>query len=241
MATLSVLGSNSKGNCYVLRVENEVLLLECGVAWKCIKKELLKKPYNRIYFLIKHHHKDHSRAYYKGLPSGISIYAPSHIKSSLGGDTERINTLETKTINQVGHFKIMAFENYHTESNGEYCPCVGYLIYHEKIGKVLFATDTRKLKYSFPELKHILVECNYAEDILINSEGKEGIERIVRSHMSLENIKETLKEWDLSNVEDFTLLHLSEKNADPQRFKKEVEDITGKEVNIAYKGVILYW
>jgi len=241
MAKLTVLGSNSRGNCYVIRVRKEILLLECGVAWKNIKKEIEKKLYKDIYCLITHHHKDHCKAYYKGLPLGVSIYTPSHIRTSLGGNMERIKTLETKTINQVGNFKVMPFENYHTESNGEYCPCVGYLIYHAEIGKVLFATDTRKLKYCFNDLKHILVECNYAEDILISSEDKQGLERVVRSHMSLENLKETLKTWNLTNTKDITLLHLSERNGNPDRFKQEIADLTGKTVNIAEKGVVLEW
>lgn len=241
MATLSVLGSNSKGNCYVLRVGQDVLLLECGVAWKNIKTEIEKEPYENICCLITHHHKDHSKAYYKGLPLNVSIYSPGHIKTSLGGNVERITTLETKISNKVGDFTVIPFENYHTEPNGDYCPCVGYLIHHPEIGKILFATDTYRVKYGFDNVDHILIECNYAEDILLNAEDKQGLERVVRSHMSLENLKETLKTWDLTNTKDITLLHLSERNGDKERFKREVEELTGKTTNIAEKGVVLKW
>lgn len=241
MATLSVLGSSSKGNCYVLRVGSEILLLECGVAWKNIKKEIEKEPYDNIHCLITHHHKDHSKAYYKGLPLGVSVYAPNHIKTSLGGNVERIKALETKSINNVGDFKVMPFKNYHSEPNGDYCPCVGYLIFHPSVGKILFTTDTYKIKYKFNDVDHILIECNYAEDILLNTEDKQGLERVVRSHMSLENLKETLKTWDLTNTKDITLLHLSERNGDKERFKREIEELTGKATNIAEKGVVLEW
>lgn len=241
MATLSILGSSSRGNCYVLRVGQDVLLLECGVAWKNIKAEIEREPCENIYCLITHHHKDHSKAYYKGLPLNVNIYSPSHIKTSLGGNLERINNIETRIVNQVGSFKIMPFENYHTEPNGECCPCVGYLIHHPEIGKMLFATDTYRIKYRFDNVDHILIECNYAEDILLNAEDKQGLERVIRSHMSLENLKEYLKSWNLDNTKDITLLHLSERNGDKERFKREVEELTGKTTNIAEKGIILNW
>lgn len=241
MATLSVLGSNSKGNCYVLRVGQDVLLLECGVAWKNIKTEIEKEPCENIHCLITHHHKDHSKAYYKGLPLNVIVYSPSHIKTSLGGNVERITTLETKVSNKVGNFTVMPFENYHTEPNGEYCPCVGYLIYHKEIGKVLFATDTYRIKYRFDNVDHILIECNYLEKLLLDTEDKHGLERVIRSHMSLENLKGYLSKWDLTNTKDITLLHLSERNGDKDLFKREIEELTGKATNIAEKGVVLEW
>lgn len=70
-----------------------------------------------------------------------------------------------------------------------------------------------------------------------NAEDKQGLERVVRSHMSLE----TLKTWDLTNTKDITLLHLSERNGDKDLFKRETEATTGKAVNIAEKGVVLEW
>lgn len=37
---LTVLNSGSNGNCYLLECENEVLVLECGVSSKIVKKAL---------------------------------------------------------------------------------------------------------------------------------------------------------------------------------------------------------
>ncbi|MEG2918848.1 MAG: MBL fold metallo-hydrolase [Clostridium sp.] len=239
MATLSVLGSSSKGNCYVLRVGQDVLLLECGVALKNIKTETEKEPYENIYCVLSHHHKDHSKAYYNGLPLGISIYTTTEVKTSLGGNMERIIAFENKTVSNVGDFKIMPFENFHTEPNGDYCPCVGYLIYHPSIGKILFATDTYKIDYNFNNIDHILIECNYAESIIADKEDAQ--ERVIRSHMSVENLKSYLNKWDLTQTKDITLLHLSERNGDKDLFKREIESTTGKAVNIAEKGVVLEW
>ncbi|MDS2204199.1 MBL fold metallo-hydrolase, partial [Clostridioides difficile] len=37
---IKVLGSSSKGNCYLLQLKNETLILECGVSYKEILKGL---------------------------------------------------------------------------------------------------------------------------------------------------------------------------------------------------------
>lgn len=36
MANLLVLGSSSRGNCYLLECSNETLVLECGVDWNVL-------------------------------------------------------------------------------------------------------------------------------------------------------------------------------------------------------------
>lgn len=40
MLTLKVLGSSSKGNCYLLTYNKETLILDCGISIKEIKKGL---------------------------------------------------------------------------------------------------------------------------------------------------------------------------------------------------------
>ncbi len=37
---LTVLNSNSKGNCYILQNEHEALVIECGVKFSEVKKAL---------------------------------------------------------------------------------------------------------------------------------------------------------------------------------------------------------
>jgi len=117
---------------------------------------------------------------------------------------------------------------------------VGFLIQHKEMGLMLFATDTYYLKYNFEGLNHIFIECNYAKDILnnnvelgiINSKLKN---RTPRSHFELENVKNFLKSNDISSVRNICLLHLSDRNSDAERFKKEIEQLTDKNVVIAEK------
>ena len=57
--------------------------------------------------------------------------------------------------------------------------------------------------------------------------------RILKSHFSLENVKEFLKANDLSKVQEIWLLHLSDGNSDAERFKRETQEISRKPVYIA--------
>ena len=83
-----------------------------------------------------------------------------------------------------------------------------------------------------------MIECNYALDIL-NENVKNGRigaflkNRVLKSHFSLENVKEFIKATDLSELKEVWLLHLSDSNSNAERFKKEIQAITGTPVYIA--------
>lgn len=242
MAILKVLGSSSKGNCYILETEKESLILDCGVAYRNISRALSE---NKVVVgcLLTHVHLDHLKAFEKVSKNKTSVYTSKQVKSELGGNTEGIKVLDEVDrgyrLFRLGNFLIQPFDVYHTNNDDSECPCVGYLIYHKEVGKVLFATDTYKLDKNFNGVDHILIECNYAETLMAESENPQ--ERVIRSHMSLENLKGYLSKWDLSNTKDITLLHGSERNGDKDLFKREIEELTNKVVNVAEKGVILEW
>ena len=85
-----------------------------------------------------------------------------------------------------------------------------------------------------------MIECNYADDI-IHRNVVDGLvaesmrNRILRSHLSLDNCKELLKANDLSEVREIHLLHLSDHNSDEERFKKEIMSVSGRPVYVAQK------
>jgi len=64
-------------------------------------------------------------------------------------------------------------------------------------------------------------------------------DRVITSHMSLDNCKGMLGANDLTAVNNIVLIHLSDGNSDARRFKKEVEEQTGKTVHVAEAGMVL--
>jgi phosphoribosyl 1,2-cyclic phosphodiesterase len=234
---LKVLSSSSKGNCYVLQGEKESLILEAGIHYKDILKGLDFSLNNIVGCLVTHEHKDHSKSLQDLIKKGIDIYTSKGTVEACGASGHRIHHIESEKQFKIGEFTILPFEVQHDAAEP-----LGFLIQHKEIGKLLFITDSYYCKYNFKGLNHILIECNHSGQIL-----KENVEqgivpislsmRIIKSHFSLDNVKEFLKASDLKEVKEIVLIHLSGDNSDPTEFKGEIEKTIGKETYIAKKGL----
>lgn len=234
---IKVLATGSKGNSYIVQAGEEILLLELGINFKEVLKGLNFNLNNVVGCLVSHVHKDHSKGIKQALKHSLNVYCNEDVANSVIGDKRRINIIEPLKKFTIGGFTILPFDCQHTNNDGSVCPNLGFLISHKALGKVLFATDTYYLKYTFKDIKHILIECNYAERDL-NIIPPERV-RTLNSHMSLETLKETLKTWDLSNTKDITLIHLSGEFGDSKYFKEEIQKATGCIVNVAGPGVTI--
>ncbi len=234
---IRVISTGSKGNSYVIQAGEEVLLLELGVPFIDILKDLNFNLENVVGCLVSHKHKDHSQGIGQAVKHGLNVYCNKDVADSFNGEKRRIKVIEPLKKFTLGGFTILPFDCQHTNNDGSECPNLGFLIEHKKLGKILFATDTYYLKYTFKDIRHILIECNYTEKYL--DEIPEYRARVLKSHMSLETLKETLKTWDLKNTERITLIHLSSDNGDSQYFREEIQKATGCMVNVASEKVIV--
>lgn len=230
---IKVLASGSKGNCYTVQAGGEILLLECGIGWKDILKGLNFNLSKVVGCLVTHEHKDHCKAVNEVMKAGIDVYMSEGTAAGIEFKNHiydyRVNTVKDD-IFHVGNFKVLPFRVQHDTNEP-----LGFLIYHKDIGKIVFVTDTYYLKYVFHNVDHILVECNYSErDIKDLPEYKI---RVLRSHLSLETLQESLMLWDLEGTKTITLIHLSESNSDADYFKEEIEFTTGKRTFIAVPGL----
>jgi len=238
---LKCLGSGSKGNCYILQGEKETLLLECGIPYKDILKGLDFNLNNVVGCLVSHEHKDHSKAVRELINNGIEIGTSLGTLEAITKEIKNLNAykfnyLESGLQTYMGDFVVMPFNTQHDTAEP-----LGFLIQHPEMGKLLFITDSYYCKYKFKGLNHIMIECNYSKEILQkNIENGLNItmaKRLIKSHFSLENVKEFLKTNDLSQCKDITLLHLSDGNSNAEQFKNEIERLTGIPVYVADKGL----
>src|SRR5690625_84317 len=233
MIQIRTLASGSKGNCYHVTDGSTTLLLEVGIPFKSIRRALDFNTSNLAGCLITHEHKDHCGGLNDLLRAGINAYMSPGTKEAIGIEHHRIKAVETKKQFQIGTWTILPFDVQHDVSEP-----FGYLLVNQQGEKLLFATDTYYIRYKFKGLTHLLIECNYSLDIL-EQNIEEGItpsvmkNRLIKSHFSLENVKEFLKANDLSKVQEIHLLHLSDSNSNEALFKREIQELTGKVVYIA--------
>lgn len=233
MAVIQSFGSGSSGNLYLIESNGHKLMLEAGLKIQDIKKALGFRVSSLDAVLVSHSHGDHAKSVKDVVKSAVDVYMSPGCAKELGIEHHRIKTVPPRVSFKAGAFTVLPFEVEH-DTDAPY----GYLIGTPCGEKILFATDTYYIKHRFKGLNKILIECNFAEDILdanisAGSIHKDQRKRLLKSHFSLENVKEFLKANDLSQVEEIWLLHLSDRNSDEERFKREIAELTGKIVYIA--------
>ena len=234
---LEVVGSGSKGNCYILHNDNEALMLEAGVPFKSVLSVLGGKIELLEGCLVTHEHKDHSGYVKDLLDHAVRVYATEGTcqamvpwsKSKIGVPM----AIRSKML-KIGNFLIIPFETVHDAEQ----PC-GFFIRHPEMGNLLFATDTHYLPNTFKDISNVMIECNYDEVLLAERKDiPETLkERIRGSHMSVETCIEALAANDLSKVNNIVLIHISEGDGDPESFKEKVRNATGKTVHVAEAGL----
>lgn len=237
---LSILGSSSYGNCYILQNENEALIIEAGINFTEVKKALDFNLSKVVGCIISHEHGDHSKYVNDFLNARIKVYASA-------GTVGKLNTkssipplpLEAGNKLKLGNFTILPFDVMH-----DCAEPFGFVIKHEETGNILFVTDSYYVPVNVPNLSNILIEANYCDEILERNfrEGKTIAklrDRTIESHMSIKTCKEALLANDLSKVNNIVLIHLSDRNSHAEEFRQTIYRSTGKAVYVADKGMKL--
>ena len=218
---LTVLGSGSKGNCYVLDDGKEILVLDCGVPVLEFKKAIKFQISRAVGAIVTHEHSDHAKYMSQFQSTGLRVFAP-YVAAEKG----------EFQVKQIGSYKVQTFPLVHD------VPCFGFLIEHPTDGRILYATDTEYIKYRFNDLRTIIVEANY--DInLLDAELDDTPKRdhVLRGHMEIETTKRFLKTNCNEKTKNVILAHLSESNANADAFVKSVQPEVNATVWIARKGL----
>ncbi|MTI83474.1 MAG: MBL fold metallo-hydrolase [Firmicutes bacterium] len=233
MIEITAFASSSRGNCYRVTDGQTTLLLECGIRFKEIQRGLNFQVSEVSGCLISHEHKDHCKALADITKAGIDCYMSQGTSEALGVTGHRIKPIKAKQQFKIGTWTVLPFDTQHDAQEP-----MGFLMANSAGDKLLFATDTYYVRYLFRGLTHLMIECNHSLDILRDNVTSGAVpvghkNRLMRSHFSLENVKEFLRANDLSKVQEIHLLHLSDGNSDAERFKTEIQSLTGKMTFIA--------
>ncbi len=237
---LIVVGSGSGGNCYILETATESLIIEAGVRFDKVKNALQWNLRKVVGCLVTHEHGDHCKAVTQVMGAGIAVYASPGTHTAMGTITHhKARMLHNRTSIDIGGFYVMGFDVRHDVKEP-----FGFLIYHKECGVTLFLTDTKYSPYKFKGLNNIIIEANYDQKILdkrgVTKESPQFLnDRVINSHMNIDNCLDVLRCNDLTNVNHIVLIHLSDRNSNAKDFKTRVENVTGKTVSVADAGLII--
>ena len=108
----------------------------------------------------------------------------------------------------------------------------------------MFALDTYKMDAYITGVDHWLIEANY-DDRILKANVEDGkidraqANRLMLSHMSIENTIRYLCECEAQKSRTIVLCHLSERNSDPLSFRARVTGEFGVPVYVASKGKVI--
>jgi len=236
---LTILGSNSQGNGYILKSSlGEVLLIEAGIPFQEVKKALNFELSGIEGLIASHCHNDHFKFVKQYLQAGIKVYSSQETADLTGLKRYNFMPMAEKQMISIGSYLVMPFPLKHDVKN------FGFIINHKEMGNTTFITDTQYCPFRFKNLSNIIIEANYSMDIvdknMMEQKGHLSVRnRVLESHMEFDVTKEFLASNDLSKVNNIVLIHLSDGNSDEKRFNSEIQNLTGKTVHVAIKGLTI--
>lgn len=228
MGKITTLGSGSSGNCYIIETKKERLILELGIPWRDIVKGLRFDIENVSGALVSHIHSDHAKSVQNALNYQIPVFSSQDVAEHYEG----VKVLQTGHKYRIGGFLVQPIPVEHNVPN------YAYIIEHSEIGKMLFITDCISFPYNVKNLRCILIEANYSEEICLDKvcQGHE-IRSHNEYHMEIEKTLDALERMNNLNLDKVMLIHLSNGQSNEQLFKEMVAERIGKKPFVADKGV----
>ena len=158
---------------------------------------------------------------------GIDCYMSKGTAAALGLKSHRLHTVKSKQRIKFGAWTISFFELIHDALEP-----LGLAINYPG-GRFLYITDTAYVPYRFKNITHLAIECNYCEDLLLNSDLTASVrKRILKTHLGLNGLLAFLKRNDLSKLQHIFVLHLSDAHSDKKRILAEVKGIVPTKTKI---------
>ena len=207
---LITVGTGSKGNCYLLKRDNDkIIALDCGVPWKKVMVATKFRPSDIDLALVTHSHSDHARYMGDFVANGIETVTTSN---------------KARKILRKGEVDIVPFEVPHDVL------CYGFLIRVD--GRtIVYMTDFGYCKYTFKSWKvdTFIIACNHNE----NPDADEAkYVHVVMGHSSLSTVKGILEANKSEFMKNVILVHYSQ-SADIEAMAEEIQKTVGDTAKVA--------
>lgn len=162
------------------------------------------------------------------MKSQIPVFSNQDVAEKFQGG----KVLQPKKKYKIGNFTVMPLEVEHNTH------CFAYIIEHEEIGKIVYATDLTHFPYKIKGVNHLLIESNYSEDVIIDHLcDNEVIRSMSENHMGINETLKAIRNNISSNLNNIIICHLSDGQSDEPMFKRMVLDAFGIMPYVAEKGL----
>ena len=221
-------GATSGGNCHVVSDGVTTLLLDAGIPFGKLQIAMEFKLSDVQGVLLSHAHMDHAKAIKDLMKHGMDVFAASEAFEAMGIVSHRAHEIKLLESVLIGTMEVLPIKAEHD------IPTLGFVVTSRATGgKLLYLTDSYYCRYDIRGITHMIVECNYSNDLLDASPvDRAQKSRIRKSHMALETLEDMLRSMDKSRLQKVCLTHLSDRHSDEALFKDRVQRLTGVEVEV---------
>lgn len=239
---LTVAGTGSNGNCYVLTDGSHRLLLDCGVKWREALNACEFNVESIDGCLFTHWHKDHMQNIDSLHLASIPTYGCDELSEFVGiVYGESVHGLPQKLMTKInGGWTVVPWYVPHTGAENEEVPCYAYSIISPSGHRTVYMTDFLCSPMTFKSLKvhTMLIACNH-DDEIEKYQNSAKYRHIVSGHSSLSVTNEIIRINQTEHLRNVILCHLSAENATPEVMREVVQKTVGDSVklNIARKGM----
>lgn len=216
MLEFKCLSTGSTGNCYLLKGNDETLILDCGIPKREIVAGLDYNVSNVVGIIVSHCHRDHSLAIDDLFM--FDVWQPYLNEKSM----------QKKTF---GNFSVQSFKLPH---NGiENC---GFLIKYDN-EKILYMTDFEYCEFDFSKLgiTQLIIECNY--DLKFIDKDIPNYQHKVLGHCEFEVCKDFIESVDSEKLQNVILIHMGHFEYKYAELVEKIQKHTNAKVFYAEKGL----
>ena len=218
---LSVIGSGSSGNCYILKADNgRCIILDCGLPFKEITGNKLFCGFSKIDFVFcSHSHSDHSKSLKEFKKSGCEIVSYETLEQKI----DKFN---------IGDWECTTFPLCHNVDN--YGIILKYIPTNEKF---CYVTDFNKMPI-IEGIDYWLMEVNYSMS-WIEYKAEHDIDIHNTGYLHHHSLEDTIEYFEnLKTVpKSIICCHLSSVNAMEGTIIKQLKPFA-KTISVAKKGEI---
>lgn len=229
------LGSGSAANCYIIKQDENCVLVECGYRLDETIKRIHKHNLtlaNIQAVITTHEHSDHSRCVDDFRKLGFKVFTPfaklHEFKASQLTEWLMCYTFQVKhDVNACG----FVFVNTITHET---------ILFVNDTAEFEFEEDIKKLPFDY-----IFIECNHTKrklkELMENEiEPLAKLERQWNNHLSLLGTKNMLNQLNLRQAKAIYLMHLSLSGSEPEVMQEQVEKTFNVKTTVCQlKGNIL--